>query len=226
MFDVCPCQRLIVSMSSGFFISFEGSEGCGKSSQIQLLVKRLMREGLEAVRVREPGGTPLGERIRDLLQHAPEGQSMCPETELLLFNASRAQLVRQVIAPALANGQWVVADRFYDSTSVYQGLGRGLDRAAVAEVIRIAVGQTRPDLTLVLDVTPEVAQQRIRQRAASKDRFERESEEFFQRVRQGFLDLAADDPGRIRVVDSNGTIEQVHEQIWDLVTKTRNGIST
>lgn len=191
-----------------------------------MLVDRLAQAGQEVVRVREPGGTPLGERIRELLQHAPEGESMCAETELLLFNASRAQLVRQVIAPALARGQWVVADRFYDSTTVYQGMGRGLDPVQVGQIIRIAVGETRPRLTVVLDVPLGVAQQRMRQRAASKDRFERESEEFFSRVRQGFLELAAAEPERVRVVDSTGTVEDVHERVWQLVKATCDGVST
>lgn len=213
-------------MTRGYFVSFEGSEGCGKSSQVRLLVERLMREGREVVRVREPGGTPLGERIRDLLQHAPEGEAMCPETELLLFNASRAQLVRQVIAPALAEGRWVVADRFFDSTTVYQGMGRGLDPAAVADIIRIAVGDTRPDLTVVLDVTLDQAQQRMRQRAASKDRFERESAGFFTRVRNGFLQLADREPERVRVIDSSGPVEQVHERVWQLLTPQLHGLPT
>ncbi len=213
-------------MSRGYFVSFEGSEGCGKSSQVRLLIERLGREGREVVRVREPGGTPLGERIRELLQHAPEGEAMCPETELLLFNASRAQLVRQVVEPALAEGRWVVADRFFDSTTVYQGMGRGLDPGAVADIIRIAVGPTRPDLTIILDVTLEQAQQRMRQRAASRDRFERESAEFFTRVRQGFLQLADREPDRVRVVDSSASVEQVHQRIWEILTRQHHGLPT
>ena len=140
------------AMQRGKFISFEGSEGCGKSTQIRRFVEWLRSLGYEVLVTREPGGTPAGEKIRHLLQHDPDGERLTPESELLLFAASRAQLVREVILPALDRGAWVVADRFLDSTTIYQGVGRGLDREAVACINAFAVGSALPDLTFLLDL--------------------------------------------------------------------------
>ena len=135
---------------NGRLITFEGTEGCGKSTQIARLVERLRAEGRATRLVREPGGTPIGEEIRHTLKHSPANHAMTAEAELLLMNASRAQLVREVIQPALAAGEIVLCDRFYDSTTAYQGYGRGLDLGRVKAVIDFAVGETRPDLTLLL----------------------------------------------------------------------------
>ena len=136
----------------GLFISFEGTEGSGKSTQVSLLAERLRRLGRVVRTLREPGGTPIGEEIRHTLKHSSHNEAMKPETELLMMNASRAQLVRQVIRPALAAGELVLCDRFYDSTTAYQGHGRGLDAGFVRAVIEFAVGSTRPHLTLLLDL--------------------------------------------------------------------------
>src|SRR5882724_10777487 len=154
-------------MPRGIFVSFEGSEGCGKSTQIRLLAERLKSAGHQVLQTREPGGTEIGEELRHLLQFSKAGHGMAPETELLLFTASRAQLVREVIAPALEAGTMVLADRFMDSTTVYQGVARKLDSAEVATINRFAVGGTLPDVTFVLDLDPAVARERMRNRPAS-----------------------------------------------------------
>src|SRR5688572_6421734 len=148
---------------AGCFITFEGTEGGGKSTQINLLAARLRERGLTVRTLREPGGTPIGEEIRHTLQHSAQNQAMTAEAELLLMNASRAQLVREVIRPALRAGEIVLCDRFYDSTTAYQGFGRGLDLERVKAIIDFAVGDTRPDLTLLLDV-PEIGRASCRER--------------------------------------------------------------
>ena len=148
-------------MTKSLFITFEGTEGCGKSTQVELLAERLRALGHRVRVLREPGGTPIGEEIRHTLKHSKVNVTMTYETELLLMNASRAQLVRETIRPALAVGEIVVCDRFYDSTTAYQGYGRGLDLALVRSVIDFAVGDTRPNLTLLLHVPPEVSAERL-----------------------------------------------------------------
>ena len=190
-------------MTPGRFISFEGSEGCGKSTQIARLRTRLEAAGTEVLLTREPGGTPAGEKIRDLLQHDEAGEGLTPEAELLLFAASRAQLVRDVIAPCLERGTWVLADRFLDSTTVYQGVGRGLNRDSVAAINQFAVGETLPDRTLLLDLSVEEGRRRIGAREnGAADRMEREPDSFFEKVRAGYLELAANEPGRFAVIDA------------------------
>ncbi len=200
----------------GTFITFEGGEGCGKSTHIVRLVTRLGREGRPAILAREPGGTEVGEQIRHILQYSKQSAAMMPETELLLFCASRAQLVRELIEPALARGQVVVCDRFFDSTTVYQGVGRKLDPEKVALINSFAVGACVPDLTLVIDLDPRVGLERARGRELF-DRMETQSQEFYQRVRQGYLDLANREPGRIKVIDGSQSIEAVERQIWEVV---------
>src|SRR5713226_6142912 len=148
-------------MSRGTFITFEGSEGCGKSTQVQRLAEHLKRSGIPHLVTREPGGTPIGESIRELLQFAPHGSEMKPETELLLFEASRSQLVRQVIKPALEQGTCVISDRFFDSTTVYQGAARKLDGQVVVQLNAFAAGDCVPDLTFVLDIDLATAQSRL-----------------------------------------------------------------
>jgi dTMP kinase len=167
---------------SGLLITFEGSEGTGKSTQVPLLVSRLRSEGYAVRALREPGGTPIGEEIRHTLKHSPSNGAMTAETELLLMNASRAQLVREVIRPSLAAGEIVVCDRFYDSTVAYQGYGRGLPLESVRRIIDFAVGQTRPDLTLLFALPPEQSEHRRLTRQTQlpfvRDRLEEAGREF------------------------------------------------
>ena len=205
----------------GWFITFEGTEGGGKSTQIELLATRLRATGRLVRTFREPGGTPIGEEIRHTLKHSTANHAMTPEAELLLLNASRAQLVREIIRPALAAGEVVVCDRFYDSTTAYQGYGRGLDRGLVRGVIEFAVGATKPDLTLLLHVPRRVSELRRAQRTAAsaaagavRDRFEEADADFFDRVEAGFLEIAAAEPQRVKVIDATADIETVSEQVW------------
>lgn len=205
-------------MSSGFLLSFEGSEGCGKSTQIALLRTRLEASGRSVVVLREPGGTELGESIRHLLQHAKEGAAMMPETELLLFAASRAQLVREKIRPLLESGTFVILDRFLDSTTVYQGIARGLPLESVRAINHFAIGGTLPDLTLVLDMDSATAWQRIHQSGRELDRMESQPQSFFEKVRQGYLEVAQAEPQRIQVIDAGASPEAVHEAVWERVS--------
>jgi dTMP kinase len=210
----------------GLFITFEGTEGCGKSTQIGLLTERF-RTLQNTVRVlREPGGTPIGEEIRHTLQHSTQNQAMTPEAELLLINASRAQLVREVIRPALVRGEIVLCDRFYDSTTAYQGYGRGLDGRVVQAVIDFAVGTTRPDLTLLLSVPLRVSEARRAQRQetarAQRDRMEEADRAFFLRVEQGYRALAKAEPRRIRLIDATEKISAVSEAVWAAVREVLN----
>lgn len=208
----------------GLFVTLEGTEGCGKSTQTARLVARLRALGLRTHDLREPGATPLGEEIRHTLKHSPAGHGMVPEAELLLFNAARAQLVREIIRPALAAGDCVVCDRFLHSTLAYQGWGRGLDRHHVESVLEIAVGTTRPDLTLLLRVPPDTAAARRLARSqhlpptashpATPDRLEAESDAFFARVDAGFATLATEDPDHIVTLDAEGSIDAVEARIW------------
>ncbi|MFC5454727.1 dTMP kinase [Prosthecobacter fluviatilis] len=205
-------------MSSGFLLSFEGSEGCGKSTQIALLRARLEAEGRAVVMLREPGGTELGESIRHLLQHAKEGAAMTPETELLLFAASRAQLVREKIRPLLESGTFVILDRFLDSTTVYQGIARGLPLESVRAINHFAIGGTLPQLTLVLDMDTATARQRIHQAGRELDRIESQPQAFFEKVRQGYLALAEAEPARVKIIDASAAPEAVHESIWRIIS--------
>jgi dTMP kinase len=203
---------------AGRFITFEGTEGGGKSTQIELLAKRLEGRGLTVRTLREPGGTPIGEEIRHTLQHSSQNQSMTAEAELLLLNASRAQLVREVIRPALEAGEIVLCDRFYDSTVAYQGYGRGLELQLVRQVIDFAVGITRPELTILLHVPVDVSEARRESRpSAGRDRMEELDRGFFERVEKGFREIAVKEPKRVRLIDATQSIEAVHDKIWRLV---------
>ncbi len=200
---------------SGLFITFEGTEGGGKSTQIARLAERLSGLDFKVRSLREPGGTPIGEEIRHTLKHSASNHAMTPEAELLLMNASRAQLVREVIRPALAAGEVVLCDRFYDSTVAYQGHGRQLDLPRVRSVIQFAVGETVPNLTLLLRVPIEVSEaRRVARGAAERDRFEEADREFFRRVEQGYDAIARSEPQRVKVIDATRAIEQVAEDIW------------
>jgi dTMP kinase len=206
------------------FISLEGGEAVGKSTQIERLAAKLKSLGKKVLVTREPGGTPLGESIRHLLKHSPEGRGITPYTELMLFLASRSELVRKVIVPALDQGVWVLSDRFLDSTTVYQGAGRQLPAEIVERVNAFAVGPNVPGLTLVLDLEPEAARERQIRRShppgsASFDRMEAEPLDFFERVRQGYFDVAKAHPHRVKIVSAAGTIDQTAELIWKEVAK-------
>ena len=206
---------------SGLFITFEGIEGCGKSTQIERLAKRLADAGREITSLREPGGTPIGEAIREVVKHPPGDAPISPDAELLLMNASRAQLVQQAIRPALARGAVVLCDRFYDSSLAYQGYGRELDLAKVRQAIDLAVGETKPNLTLLLDIPLAVSQARVGGRQQStgegQDQFDQSGDAFFERVYAGFHALAKGEPERYRVIDSTQSPEAVAEAVWDCV---------
>lgn len=205
---------------SGKLISFEGSEGSGKSTQIALLAQHLQLLGREVLTTREPGGTEIGEQIRNIIVHNSKGDEMCAETELFLFAASRAQLVREVIAPALLGNKIVLSDRFLDSSTVYQGIARNLASDPVQQINHFAVGNVMPDLTLILDVPTEVSLARIRHRASDlPDRMERENIEFFSKVREGYLLLARSIPQRFHVVDGTLSEEAIEKEIWKAVQK-------
>ena len=206
---------------NGLFITFEGGEGCGKSTQIAALKARLEAMGKKVVQTREPGGTALGESVRNLLQYDDAGQGMSPEAELLLFAASRAQHVRELIAPAIAEGQIVLCDRFLDSTTVYQGVARAIDSKKVDTINQFAIGDTKPDLTILIDLPPEIGLARVHARTNGKlDRMEKEAIEFFQDVRQGYLDLAKSEPKRFLVLDGSQSVEELETQIWQRVKAT------
>ena len=208
-------------MRKGLFITFEGSEGCGKSTQVELLTRRLRSLGHRVRTLREPGGTPIGEEIRHTLKHSHQNHAMTAEAELLLMNASRAQLVREVIRPALDAGEIVLSDRFYDSTTAYQGYGRELDLQMIKTVIDVAVGETRPDLTLFLTVSPEISEMRRAMRQSTlpfmRDRIEEADKKFFDRVIKGYEAIAASEKRRVRVLDGSGSTENVCTKIWEVV---------
>ncbi len=188
-------------MKKGFFITFEGIDGSGKSTQLQLLAKALERAGLHFQLLREPGGTRLGEAVRQLLL-SPDEDHMCAEAELLLFFAARAELVRKVIRPALADCELVICDRFYDSTLAYQGYGRELGTEKMGGLLHWAVGETKPDLTILVDLPVEVAWSRQQGRDKGQaDRIEAEGMAFMERVRAGYLALAEAEPERFLVLD-------------------------
>ncbi|MCC6821398.1 MAG: dTMP kinase [Verrucomicrobia subdivision 3 bacterium] len=205
----------------GLFITFEGTEGSGKSTQVPLLVERLREWGHAVCIFREPGGTPIGEEIRHTLKHSHANAAMTAEAELLLMNASRAQLVREIIRPALARGEIIICDRFFDSTTAYQGYGRQLNLATVRHVIDLAVGDTRPDLTLLLRLPLTVSEERLRSRQATmpfiRDRIEEADRAFFERVAKGYDEAAAAEPKRIQVINATGTIEEIQSAIWRIV---------
>jgi len=197
-----------------FFITFEGCEGFGKSSQAKMLYQRLEAEGNPSVLTQEPGGTDLGEKIAKLLKWS-EGDAMCPLAEVMLFNASRAELVSRVIKPALSTGLVVVCDRYIDSSLVYQGYARGLNQSTVRAINTIAIQGLMPDLTVLLDMPVEKGMER--KHGTKADRFEKEGLDFHRKVRDGYLTLAAAEPSRWLVVDAALPLEQIAGIIWDRV---------
>lgn len=206
---------------SGRFITFEGPEGSGKSTQIQRLVEQLEARGISVVCTREPGGTQIGETIRNILQHDAVGEPIADRTELLLFAASRAQLMNHLILPALARGAWVVCDRFIDSTLAYQGYARGMSIDTLHQINDFAIEGRKPDLTLLLDLEIEQGFERVTQRYADGedgvDRFEREAREFHHNVRAGYLALADAEPERFCKINAAEAIDAVERQIWQAV---------
>ena len=200
------------------FITFEGSEGSGKSTQVQRLAARLTKLRIPFVVTREPGGTPIGETIRELLQFAPHNSSMTPETELLLFEASRSQLVRETIKPAIERGVCVIADRFFDSTTVYQGAARNLDRQVLEQLNAFAVGDCVPDITFVLDVDAATAGSRM-QKPRRVDRMEQQPAEFYERVRKAYRDLAARQPNRVVLIDGSRDTGVIEAAIWKIISE-------
>ncbi len=208
-------------MTPGRFITFEGGEGCGKSTQVRRLKEALERGGRSVLLTREPGGTRLSELVRGLLKDEREDPP-CDRSELLLFLAARAQLVKNVIRPALAAGMWVVSDRFSDSTFAYQGYGRGLPLDILRLANDFACEGLKPDVTFLLEVDPETSRARMRAREAASgtnaDRIECAGDDFHARLRAGFLEMAAREPDRIVRIDASGTPDEVEGRIWKSLT--------
>ncbi|MBI3772808.1 MAG: dTMP kinase [Gammaproteobacteria bacterium] len=206
-----------MSRNAGF-ITVEGIEGVGKSTNLEFIRNFLLSRGKEVVMTREPGGTPLAEEIRALLlDHMHD--NMARDTELMLMFAARAQHIAEVIKPALSKGKWVVCDRFTDATYAYQGGGRGIDPKRIAQLEDWVQGKLRPDLTILLDTTPEIGLQRAASRRQTADRFEREQQGFFTRVRQCYLDRAQAEPNRFRVIDASASLDQVKRNIETVLTE-------
>jgi dTMP kinase len=202
-------------MSKGRFITIDGVEGAGKSTQIDLICSYLHRKGIDVVRTREPGGTDVGEKIRSVLLDV-DNQEMHSDTELLLMFSSRNELIQNKIIPALNKGSWVVSDRFTDASFAYQGGGRMLNLDRISKLEEWVLGDFKPDLTLLLDINVELGMTRIEARAA-KDRIELEERAFFERVRSVFISRSEAFPERIKLIDASGKIDDIHEKIRLLV---------
>ena len=204
---------MAVTPARGKFITLEGVDGAGKSTHLAWIAERLRAAGREVVVTREPGGTPLGERLRALLLSEP----MHIETETMLMFAARREHMARVIAPALETGRWVLSDRFTDATYAYQGGGRGLPRDRIAALERWVHGDLQPDLTLYFDLSIDVARQRLAATQAAPDRFEQEASDFFERVRSAYLERAAAHPRRIRVIDAAQPLDQVKKSLENIL---------
>lgn len=212
-------------MSKGKFITFEGMDGVGKTTQVARFVEWWQDQGAQVISLREPGGTTLCENIRTIIKERDPNEPMCAETEALLINAARAQLIRRIILPALNSGVNVVCDRFSDSTIAYQCFGRGLPETAVEWVIRFATAGLQPDCTLYLELPRKERLGRIKERTpgAKSDRFEAEDSAFFDKVESGFLTIAKSAPERFHVVSATGSVDEVSERIIQLI-KRHTGI--
>jgi dTMP kinase len=204
-------------MKKGLFISFEGIEGSGKSTQAKLLKEYLLKSKYNVVLTVEPGGTLIGEEIRRILLSL-ENKNMLPKTELLLYNASRAQHIEELILPSLEDGKVVITDRFTDSTIAYQGYGRGIDLSLILDIDRIVNNSLRPNVTILLDLDVEEGLRRNRG-INKRDRLEFEEIEFHKRVRVGYLEIASKERDRIKIIDASGSIEDVHEKIKCIITE-------
>ena len=202
---------------AGVFITFEGIDGCGKSTQLRLLAGELRARGLEVVTTREPGGTTLGQKLRAALLDVRE--QVDPLTELLVFAADRAQHVRTLLRPALSANKIVMSDRYADATVAYQGAGRGFKPELISEIIQLATEGLTPDLTLLFDLTVPESAVRTRRRNAKKhsDRLDREHHEFHERVRAAYLEIARANPGRVRLIDARGSVQETHQLVMDIV---------
>lgn len=203
-------------MGKGKFITFEGIEACGKTTQIKLLDKYLSQKGYKTVLTREPGGTKIGDLIRSILLDT-KNKNMHPKTEWLLYAAGRAQHVEELIKPSLVKGWFVLSDRYIDSTIAYQGAARRLDTETLKQLNDIATGGLKPDITIVLDITAEEGLKRAHGRGAL-DRFEQEELDFHKRVRNGYLELAKLEPARIKVVDGSKNVDEIHKEIVSICT--------
>jgi dTMP kinase len=202
----------------GKFITFEGGEGTGKSTQASLLAGRLKGLGIEVVLTREPGGSAGAEVIRHVILSGA-AKPLGPDVEAVLFAAARADHLDQVIRPALERGAWVVCDRFVDSTRVYQGALGKVDPRLLRGLERVTIGAAVPDLTVVLDIAPEIGLQRARSRGANADRFENEGQDFHEQLRAAYREIAAREPGRCILIDADAAEEKVAEEIWDAVRR-------
>lgn len=203
----------------GKFITFEGIDGSGKSTQLRMLAGDLRACGLDMVATCEPGGTPLGRRLRESFLETEE--TVAPRAELLLFAADRAQHVELLIRPALEEGRVVISDRYADATFAYQGAGRGFDEATIRKVIDLATGGLKPDLTLFFDISVETAIKRMGSRDDSetvRNRMDLETAEFYERVRRSYLGIAEREPDRFRVIDANGSVDEIHKTVGGLVS--------
>jgi len=199
------------SQTTGRFITIEGTEGVGKSTNIEFIEAFLKERGINLCLTREPGGTPLAEEIRELLL-APREETMCDDAEILLVFAARAQHINQVIRPKLENGQWVLSDRFTDATFAYQGAGRGICWDRIQQLEAYVQGELRPNLTLLLDMPVELGMERAKLRSAP-DRFEQEKQAFFEKVRQGYHHRMRAEPDRFALIDASQSLSNVQEQI-------------
>ena len=205
-------------MMKGIFITFEGIEGSGKSTQLSMLNKWLTNHDYDVVATREPGGTKIGEKIRELLRSGSKGDVFSPRTELMLFEASRAQHMEEIILPALNNGKIVLCDRFFDSTTVYQGVARAIDTDIVHILNDFSSFERKPDLTIILDIDVDESMNRLIKREISKDRIEQEDRKFFENVRNGYLNLAQNNE-RFFVIDGTGDANSIQQKIRDELSK-------
>ena len=204
----------------GKFITFEGIDGSGKSTQLRMLTGDLRHQGIDLIATHEPGGTPLGRRLREAFLETEE--TVAPIAELLLFAADRAQHVEFLIKPALAEGRIVISDRYADATFAYQGAGRGFPEATVNEIINLATGGLKPDLTLFFDISVDNAIRRMSERheaGKGKNRMDTESGDFYANVRKAYLTIAETEPHRFTVIDANGSIEETHAKVVEIITK-------
>lgn len=196
----------------GLFITFEGIDLCGKSTQAEKLVAYLAEQGFDIITSREPGGPPISEKIREILLD-PQNRTMTSLTELLLYEAGRAQHTEELIRPALKAGKWVISDRYGDASFAYQGYGRKLGPELVRQLNQLATGGLVPDLTIVLDLPPEAAARRPQGKGWKADRLEREKVDFHRRVREGYLQLAEEEPQRVEIIDGQGTVEEIQRRV-------------
>jgi dTMP kinase len=206
-------------MKKGLFITFEGIDGCGKSTQLANAAKNLLQLGYRVITTREPGGTPIAEKIREILTD-PDHDEMVNECELLLYCAARAQHVREKIIPAVENGTVVLCDRFQEATFAYQGFGRSINMDHLTMLNSYATGGIQPDLTFIIDITVEKSFSRLEKMNKSKDRLEMNGKEFFTKIRNGYLELALKNPKRVVVIDGDRDIEIIEKQVLEIIEQS------